>query len=81
MKLIVGLGNPGKEYENRMIDELKHCNGINVNTSKIDFLINNPPLRKKMGTFAYHSTQKYHITNIASIWEKLFKELIESCQY
>lgn len=28
----------GKEYENRMIDELKHCNGINVNTSKIDFL-------------------------------------------
>ena len=49
--------------------------------SKIDFLIKNPPLRKKMGTFAYHSTQKYHITNIASIWEKLFKELIESCHY
>lgn len=34
----VDYSSAGKEYENRVIDELKNCNGISVNTSKIEFV-------------------------------------------
>ena len=46
---------------------------------KIEYLIKHPQLRKEMGIFAHDFTQKYHITTIASTWNKLFKELIDSC--
>ena len=43
---------------------------------KMKFLINHPHLRKEMGIFAHHFALKYHISTIATIWEKLLRKLI-----